>query len=523
LEPGALGVVCASKPAEFGFDRAVGAAGNRGDRTADLVRERLVLPTPPVPELDALYSPVGLVLAPLSAAYSALTPGHDKLSASQLSECESNLVRTMTVMADQKQLREPLLQAANQVAHRPVVSVDPKPGATSERDGVSTVLEARVEELRLERNGPKDKSFSLHIKARAVLRRVSDGQMLYQAPFEYRSGAGPFADWTCARAFQAVAETGYHDLAKQIADRFLMAAPGGPLLTGAGYRKSPGHVSDAETMLATFRPAAQPVRAVQVSSPGCDPGTLDVFSAATFVPVHLQRPLTKDEAVAEAVSGLDHSLEGMQDSRNLAVQLPACTVAIPLSLWGQAAGLVKGVTDKKLRSAEAQLTAAAEQAQPQVELVQQVAQLLAPRTEQPVVLARYTAPADAGIVERGTALKLRLATPQSHALDGATALQIHVRHAALTGEAGVNPPLALCVEAEATLVRLADGAELYSCPVHYRGEQHKFTQWAARDARLFRQELQRCYREVSATMVNQLVSRGMTSPAAARPPTFADN
>jgi hypothetical protein len=93
-----------------------------------------------------------------------------------------------------------------------------------------------------------------------------------------------------------------------------------------------------------------------------------------------------------------------------------------------------------------------------------------------------------------------------------TVLEIQVGRAALTGAGGVNPSLALCVEAEATLLRVEDGLELYRCPVHYRGEKRKFDQWAASDARLFREELQQCYREVSRTIVARLVDEEIVTP-----------
>jgi hypothetical protein len=48
--------------------------------------------------------------------------------------------------------------------------------------------------------------------------------------------------------------------------------------------------------------------------------------------------------------------------------------------------------------------------------------------------------------------------------------------------------------------------------VHYRGRAHKFTPWAAHDAKLFREELQRCYSELSGTVIDQLVARRLIAP-----------
>jgi hypothetical protein len=69
------------------------------------------------------------------------------------------------------------------------------------------------------------------------------------------------------------------------------------------------------------------------------------------------------------------------------------------------------------------------------------------------------------------------------------------------GNEGINPSLALCVEAEARWIRTRDGREVYACPIFYRSEQRKFTEWAAHDAQLFHEELQRSYRDVGAAMV----------------------
>jgi hypothetical protein len=95
---------------------------------------------------------------------------------------------------------------------------------------------------------------------------------------------------------------------------------------------------------------------------------------------------------------------------------------------------------------------------------------------------------------------------------GDKALEIEVLTAALKGNGGINPSLAVHLEARATLLRADDGREIYSCPVHYRGRAHKFTAWAAHDAKLFREELQRCYEELSGTVIDQLVARRLIAP-----------
>ena len=91
-------------------------------------------------------------------------------------------------------------------------------------------------------------------------------------------------------------------------------------------------------------------------------------------------------------------------------------------------------------------------------------------------------------------------------------LRIEVLSAALKGNGSINPSLALHLEARAPLQRGDDGREIYSCPVHYRSHARKFTAWAAQDAKLFREELQRCYGELSGTVIDQMVARGLIGP-----------
>jgi hypothetical protein len=93
-----------------------------------------------------------------------------------------------------------------------------------------------------------------------------------------------------------------------------------------------------------------------------------------------------------------------------------------------------------------------------------------------------------------------------------TALEIQVLSTALMGKGQANPSLAVCVEARARLLRVSDGQELFSGLVHYRSREHKYTTWAAHDARLFRQEMERCNRDLSRAAVDQLVARGLIAP-----------
>jgi hypothetical protein len=258
-----------------------------------------------------------------------------------------------------------------------------------------------------------------------------------------------------------------------------------------------------------------------------------VYSTGEVAHVTLQRPLQREEAQEEALSDVAWSLDGLQFSRNSIVQLSACAAAIPLSLWKQTVAGIRGLSSKQYLSAESQLSAAAQAGFPHEELANQVAQQLAPRTAQPVVLVRKPPIAEAEdeptvmrCMARGTLAWLPPGqTPAGYlaAQGNDTALEIHIVNAALKGKRGINPQLALCVEAQATLYRVSDGAEIYSFPILYRGEGRKFVDWAANDAKPFREELKRCYRQMGDALVDQLVARGVLAPSKAPQPTLATN
>ncbi len=60
-------------------------------------------------------------------------------------------------------------------------------------------------------------------------------------------------------------------------------------------------------------------------------------------------------------------------------------------------------------------------------------------------------------------------------------------------ELKINPPLSLGMELRVRLIRNVDKVVLYDNTLIEEGEAHLFTEWAADDARLFSQELERAY------------------------------
>jgi hypothetical protein len=506
------------EPAEVSFDQADGKIETFGDR-AGTAAARILDPSGVSgdPGVQALLSAPAVIAAPVAALAGGIS-ARERLSADKLSNCESNLLRGMITMAGQEQFRNWISKITGEKTRRRLILFD----SADDILRAETLLETQVLELRLERTGKSDSTYALRIKALVRLSRTADGAVLDERPVEYCSGTCMFRDWTLGDSVQKVAETAYRAMAERVVDQLFVATPEGPLLAGGGFQKLPSPQHNLS------QPATQ-----FVSYPGMETGSIDIYSAADS-PVALRSAMTKDEAASQAVRDTEWKLDGLHKHPNLVISLAAMVPAIPMSLWGQGAGLVRGVTEREAKQAADQMSAALRDTRPHQEVARQVAHQLEPRTSQLVVLVNQ--PFGPGAVkEYARQQKLvargrpyaglptdRIST--SYAVVGQaadTALEVKVDSAALAGKDGVNPPLALCVEATVRVLQARDGQEIYSCPIRYRSQERKFVQWAAHDAQLFRQELQTCYRELGNSIVDQLTSKGLVAPGGASSPLVA--
>jgi hypothetical protein len=519
-----------TKPAQFSYDQATGQTADAADWAGTAAGEMLGTSTGE-PILD-LPAGVGNVLLAPVAAIKGAWEARERLSPEKLSDCEANLIKAMREMSLQKRFHDRLLEAASEQCPGRLVPLDQLQAAGSHGHSADSVLEARVEELRLKRTGSSDSSYRLWIKTRMRLVRTADGVVLYDQSAEYQSGKCLFVDWTLDNALHNVADTGYRQLAEQCASR-LLTTTDMPRLAGAGHRKTPAPNRDMTFQLASHRAPASHLPTRLVSYPMTDPGTLGIYSTGTVAHVVFQRPPTRDEATSEALSDVDYLFDGLNRHPNMLVALPVCAVAVPISLWKQIAALVRGLSPQTVQEADEKLSRAANETRPHQVLAFLVAQQLAPQTSLPVIVVRQPLPPgaeeDAELMQymaHGTLASLTGGQTASGYLlsQGAgTALEIHVESAVLAGNGGINPKLALSVEARATLLRSRDSQQLYSCPVHYRSQGRQFTAWAAHDAKLFREELQKCYHELSAALVDQLVARGVVPPSSKSQPLFANH
>lgn len=164
---------------------------------------------------------VGIAFASPAIATHGLIQSWRKISPTELEKREEALSKAMSEIAVQGQFQKFLLKAAAEKSPGRVVSIGEDEDSEKLPDGVDTVLEARVEDLRLERSRSDEGSYFLLIKVRTRLVRKADHTLLYEQPVEYRSSHALFLDWTLHGAVESVAETGYRALAQYIVDRIL--------------------------------------------------------------------------------------------------------------------------------------------------------------------------------------------------------------------------------------------------------------------------------------------------------------
>ncbi|HXJ57997.1 MAG TPA: hypothetical protein VNU68_15180 [Verrucomicrobiae bacterium] len=521
--------------APYSFDQSGGLQESAGER-AGTVAGNVLAKSTSEPLVDVVVGAGTLIVAPFAAAHAAIKARH-RLKGEPLADSESVLAAAMQEMAQPPHFQQKLLAAAN--AKRPGQLLSIEQLQQQPRRHVDAVLQAHVEELRLQRAQDNDASYTLLIKVRTRLLRA-DGTVLYDQPATYRSEQGLFVDWARHPSIQSVADTGYRMLAAHLVEHVL-AASDTPLLIGAGYRTVPGfdryanisRVSARTPFLpqpGTRSPTQSQLQFIQHLNFAAA-GTLGIYSTASVANVHLQKPQTRQEAHEEALQDVEWMMDGLHKHPNVFVAVPASAVAVPMSLWKQSVAIVRGLAPRTVQNAEAKLSEAANQAQPHQEVAFALAQCLQPITPQRVMMVKQPLPQGAEndpdllrCLARGTFVWL----PEGQTADryllsqGAdNALEIHVLSANLEGPAGINPKLSLCVEAQATLSRPGDGLSFCSCPVRYRSVARTFTEWAAHDAEPFRTELRKCYRQLSAALADQLIQRGL-APEDTRPPaTFA--
>ena len=161
----------------------------------------------------------GAAVAAPAVATKGLIRSRKTVSPQELTEREADLREALKEAASQERFQHFLLASADQSF--PGRLVADKPQATPST--VDAVFDARIEDLRLEREGSDEGTYFLRIKSHARLVRRDGGGLLYEQSVEYRSGRALFLDWTYHGALEGVAQTGYRALAEYFVNLIFQA------------------------------------------------------------------------------------------------------------------------------------------------------------------------------------------------------------------------------------------------------------------------------------------------------------
>lgn len=163
---------------------------------------------------------VGAALAGPVVGAKGLILSLKTVTPAELQQREEALNRASQQVVAQQSFHDALLEVAREKVLGGFVSNENwnSPEEPNRRGG-DAILDARVEDLRLERAGSGEGSYVLRIRTRARLLRASDHAVLLEQQAEYRSGKALFLDWTLEGALEGVARTGYVELARYYVDQ----------------------------------------------------------------------------------------------------------------------------------------------------------------------------------------------------------------------------------------------------------------------------------------------------------------
>jgi len=554
LAPGPILITSRPDQASIEADPPSARIESAGEGAASAARKVMDTPDLGHPQLEAVVGVFGFVAAPFAAAYGAVSASRERLSAGQMAAAEQDLAQAMRTNADSAILREKVAELARQKTHRLLVSAASASVLAQNRQ-VSAVLEVAVERLRLKADGNQ---YTLSIAARARLVRSSDAAVLLDRPYEYQSGSDMFIDWARPGGLEGVARTGYRAIAEQIAADVFQPISAPPILIGPGQQHSsftaPGRAAHRRTGAragqAGMRRASAPVfcsaslnelpshvrsvraglrqitgRPVRRSDPweGVsfqfvslqqeDTPTMEIHTTGTNRLSLVQKPGTASEASGEngtPTTETEQAMDGLVNDRNSVVQGLSCLAAVPLGLWEQTVGALRKGPRERTEKLAMVLNEVAAQKHFERDLANE--------------LARCLHAAGVSLVQRADELTgLTVSSAVAGEAGGAaatapgtqgkpkTAMEIQVLNIELVGKHLNSKSRAVAMEMRITITRNSDGQEIYTCPIRYRGSPRKLKEWAASDARLFREELDRCSRETARALATELLARGLVS------------
>ncbi len=260
-----------------------------------------------------------------------------------------------------------------------------------------------------------------------------------------------------------------------------------------------------------FPPAASGVTNVVVN----EPAFIEVYAGKPGEHLRLRSPPGSENSAGPGAAQTDTEwkMDGLENDRNAVVQAVSCVAAVPMGLWEQ----TFGAFHRGLRERNEALTRTLEEIPRrqhlEIGMADTVARQLRLVIINPVLRTEAPAPlALSGPAAPGQSARARDASAGA----GGLALDLQVVDVRLAGRHKHSQSCSLCVEVQATVVRTADGQELYSRPIRYQSSSRRLEDWAASDAALFRHELEACSTETAQAVTRELVGRGFVTRSADR-------
>jgi len=511
LEPGAILITAERKPAEISWaapNNRLESAGEGAERAA-----RAVLDTPALghPQLEAVAGVIGFAASPFAAAYGAIQSSKQRLSPDKLVEAEAELVKAMQTNASPDTLCQKVADAGRLRTHRVLVCASEASVPPTNSPSASGKLEVGVESLRLEMVTPGENKYVLAMQVSARLIRVSDGVVLANRSYNYRSGISPYSDWTSWDAVAVVAETGYQVMAEQIAAEMFRPVARPAIRLGAGQKHSEENIPrrnyrwvnqkrEADFLLVSY--GEEPPAPFEVYTRGAGEG--GIF------------PSTNRPPSESGGTDTEWAFDGLENDRNFVVQFTACIAAVPFGLWEQTYGAWQKHAQEKTDKIVGTLKDVAVPRRIEKDLAAEVTRRL--RVETAAAVKQEDVPLSLALAKAGDS-SVRQIPAKNATESGATALELEVVSATLVGKNAGSRSRALEVEIRATVIRKEDGQELCFFPIQYRSTTRKLKEWSAKDAQLLRKELAECAGRAAEAIAKEAIEGGFvrTNGSTAKP------
>ncbi|HEV2394385.1 MAG TPA: hypothetical protein VG146_18705 [Verrucomicrobiae bacterium] len=553
VEPGLVLITPVARAAAISFDPPNGRLQSAREGAGDAARKVMNTPNLGNPQIEAAVGAFEFALAPFAAAYGAIQAGHQRLPADKLSDAQRDLAQAMNSNAGSEALCQKVGETARQKTHRLIVCGKSASAAPVGHTPVSVILEVAVEQLQLRTVKEGKKDYCLAIQARARLLRATDGAVLLDRTYHYQSGTALFIDWASYEGLKNVAQTGYQSIADHITDDIFRADSQPPLLIGPGQEHLRVKAVPTDGSVASRVPGSlRPMRLGRTRShlalrDATGPWNSNGYGGlrgmrlqriweqrsvgtAVFQFVSLQQDKAtsieirtgnadQNLSIQSPTSAGDNlglpsdtkwALDGLEYDRNAVVQFVSCLAAVPLGLWEQTLGAFGRHSREKTQKLAKSLSVVADRGHLEGALADELARRLRSqavtrvnRSEEPLSFA-FATPAEAN--GSGT-------TAAEASVNSKIAIEIQVVNAKLVGKHQNSRFRSLAVEVQATVLRTSDGQDLYSRRICYRSSPKKLKDWAASDAKLFRQELDACSQRTAQAISSELIGHQFVAPS----------